>query len=279
MKFLIGSGLLILLTGASQAQYYYKDLVSTRQTIAQWQVYKRDHVTGIRVTSFEAADTPTAGFQVDQTINPDFSRMTTHSKTEGTPEDWTFATYSPAGLLTNITDTSNNYNSVSDYKYDGQGRLISISNTSTETDNHVSDVELHLWQYGQDDKPTGMLKIKNGDDTTFVSFIRDEKGNIGEERSVRNHENLPTIYYYYDDSNQLTDIVRYNEKAHRLLPDNIFEYGEEGRLTSLLVTQQGAGSYQKWIYEYNEKGLKIKESCFSKQHELLGHIEYQYTYK
>jgi hypothetical protein len=124
-----------------------------------------------------------------------------------------------------------------------------------------------------------MLKIKNGHDTTFVRFIKDDKGNIAEERAVRNKIDLPTIYYYYDADNHLTDIVRYSMKAQRLLPDNIFEYGEGGRISSLLAVQEGASSYQKWLYAYNEKGLKIKESCFSKQRDLLGRIEYQYTYK
>ncbi len=109
--------------------------------------------------------------------------------------------------------------------------------------------------------------------------MRDEKGNIAEERASRNKAELPTIYYYYDADNRLTDIVRYNVKAQRLLPDNIFEYGAGGRMVSLLAVQEGAISYQKWIYDYNEKGLKIKESCFNKQRELLGRIEYQYTYK
>ena len=72
------------------------------------------------------------------------------------------------------------------------------------------------------DQPTGMLKIVNNTDTTYVRFVPDEKGNIGEEHATRAGEALPVIYYYYDDSNRLTDIVRYNLKAQRLLPDNIF---------------------------------------------------------
>jgi YD repeat-containing protein len=261
------------------AQFYYKDLVATRENIAQWQLYKSNRVRSVRLNSFEGDGQPTEGFQVDQTVAGDFSSMTTHSKANGTTETWIIAAYSPQSLLVSITDTSDTYQSVSAYQYDPGGRLLSITNTSTETDNHVQAVEEHQWQYGTDGKPTAMLKIKNGNDTTFVRFIPDEKGNIGEERATRNKEALPSIYYYYDDSNRLTDIVRYNIKARRLLPDNILEYGEGGRLSSLLAVQEGASSYQKWIYEYNEKGLKIKESCFSKLRELLGHIEYQYTYK
>jgi YD repeat-containing protein len=280
MKFLIGFLFLILLTGVANAQSYYKDIISTRQNIAKWQAYKGARVKSVRVTSFEADGQPTDGFQLDQTVNSDFSGMTTHAKTNGTTETWTFATYSPEGLLTSITDTSDTYQSVSIYQYDDHSRLASVTNTSTEMDNHVKAVETHLWQYGSTgDLPIGMLKIVNSTDTTYVRFIVDEKGNIGEEHATRNGEALPVIYYYYDDNNRLTDIVRYNVKARRLLPDNIFEYGEGGQMTSLLAVQEGAASYQKWIYEYNDKGLRTKESCFSKERELLGHIEYQYSYK
>lgn len=280
MKFLIGVLFLILLSGAVNAQYYYKDIISTRQNIAKWQAYKAARVRSVRVNSFEADGQPTDGFQLEQTVNSDFSGITTHSRANGATETWTFATYSPEGLLTSITDTSDTYQSVSVYQYDSQGRLTTLANTSTETDNHVKAVETHLWQYGPStDKPTAMLKIVNYTDTTYVRFVPDEKGNIAEEHASRNNIALPVIYYYYDDSNRLTDIVRYNLKAQRLLPDNIFEYGEDGRMTSLLAVQEGATSYQKWIYEYNDRGLRIKESCFSKEHELLGRIEYQYTYK
>jgi YD repeat-containing protein len=280
MKFLIGFLSLILLTGVANAQFYYKDIISTRQNIAKWQSYKAARVRSVRVSSFEADGQSTDGFLLDETINSDFSGMTTHSKVNGATETWTFATYSPEGLLTGITDTSDTYQSVSTYQYDDHGRLTAITNTSIETDNHIKAVETHLWQYGSaGDQPTGMLKIVNNTDTTYVRFVPDDKGNIGEEHASRAGGALPVIYYYYDDSNRLTDVVRYSLKAQRLLPDNIFTYEEDGKMSSLLAVQEGAASYQKWIYNYNEKGLRIKESCYSKERELLGHIEYQYTYK
>ena len=124
-----------------------------------------------------------------------------------------------------------------------------------------------------------MLKVKNGNDTTFVRFVLDEKGNVAEERAMRTKTDLPVIYYYYDTDSRLTDIVRYSLKAKRLLPDNIFEYGDDGRTSSMLVVPDGSNDYLKWLYDYNEKGLKARESCISRQKELLGKIEYQYTYK
>src|SRR5450755_552787 len=99
MKCLIGSLLLILLTRVGNTQYYYKDIVATRQNIAQWQAYKTARVRSVRLSSFEGNGQPTEGFQVDQAVNTDFSGMATHSKTNGSTETWTFATYSPQGLL------------------------------------------------------------------------------------------------------------------------------------------------------------------------------------
>ena len=86
------------------------------------------------------------------------------------------------------------------------------------------------------------------------------------------------FYYYYDDNKRLTDIVRYNVKARKLLPDYIFTYYAKGQLGSMLFVQEGSTDYNKWIYEYNEKGLRTKETCFTKQKELLGKIEYDYSF-
>ncbi|HEV2352941.1 MAG TPA: hypothetical protein VGR89_01750 [Puia sp.] len=281
MKFLIGFLFLVLVSGVVNAQYYYKDIVSTQLNIAKWRALKAAGVRTVRLTSTEGDGRPTEGFEIEQTINPEFSGMTTHSRTNGSIETWTFNSYSPQGLLIRVTDTSDTYQSISDYKYDTNGRLVSITNTSTETDNHVQAVETHIWQYpsATGTVPAAMLKIENGVDTTYVHFLPDEKGNVGEERAIRNNEALPAIYYYYDDHNRLTDVVRYNARAQRLLPDNMFEYDGEGRLESLIAVQVGASSYQKWIYAYNDKGLRTKESCYSKDGQLVGVIQYEYSYK
>jgi len=271
--------LLIALTQTCSAQYYYKDLISTQQNDARWRLYRDNRVKSVKLSSFEKDGSPTEGFAGDQDVSSDGTRITTHTRSNGNAESWIIASYSPQGQTTRITDTSDTYRSVSDYQYNPQGRIQSITNTSIETDNQFKSIEQHLWSYDASGKPSAMLKIKDGTDTTYIRFILDEKGNVAEERAVRNGSNLPTIYYYYDADNRLTDIVRYSLKAGRLLPDNMFEYGNDGKLSSMLVVPDGSNDYLKWYYEYNEKGLKIKESCFSRQKELLGRIEYQYSLK
>jgi len=271
--------LLIALSQTCSAQYYYKDLISTQQNDARWRLYRDSRVKSVKLSSFERDGNPTEGFAGDQDVSSSGARITTYTKSNGNAESWIIASYNPQGQTTQITDTSDTYRSVSDYQYDAQGHIKSITNTSIETDNHFTTVEQHSWSYDASGKPSGMLKIKNSTDTTYIRFILDEKGNVAEERAVRNGSPLPTVYYYYDADNRLTDIVRYSLKAGRLLPDNIFEYGNDGKLSSMLVVPDGSNDYLKWYYEYNDKGLKIKESCFSRQKELLGRIEYQYSFK
>jgi YD repeat-containing protein len=275
-KAFTGLLLLILLTELCSAQYYYKDLIVTAQTAGQWQRYKDNKVKAVSLGSFEANGQPSEGFQGQQEMG-DLSRITTHTRATGTPESWIFASYSPGGWPTRIVDSSDTYRSVSEYHYDAQGRLTAIANTSTETDNHLKDEERHIWQYDTKGRPTGMLKIKGGSDTTFIRLVQDEKGNVTEEHATRNHSDLPTVYYYYDTAGHLTDIVRYNLKARRLLPDYLFEY-EGDKMATMLVVPAGSSDYQKWYYEYNENGLKSKESCYNKQKELMGRIEYTYKY-
>ena len=68
-------------------------------------------------------------------------------------------------------------------------------------------------------------------------------------------------------------------RAKRLLPMDMFEY-ENGKVSSsLVVPEEGSSSYQKWYYVYDDKGLKAKDFCYNKEKELLGSIEYQYSYK
>jgi len=277
MKLLTGAILLIVLSECCSAQYYYKDLVVAGQTGARWKSYKENKVRNVTLTSFERDEQPSEGFQCEQDVSGDFSRITTHTRSAGTPESWLMAWYSPAGLPVRIVDTSDTYNSVSEYQYDASGRITSISNSSVETDNKTKDVEVHLWQYDAKGRPSAMLKIRNGTDTSFIRFVTDEKGNIAEERSTRNKIGLPTVYYYYDADNRLTDIVRYSLKAQRLLPDYLFEYEAGDRLSSMMVIQEGGSNYQKWLYEYNDKGLKISESCYNKQKQLIGKVRYQYS--
>jgi YD repeat-containing protein len=219
---------------------------------------------------------PTAGFSCTQTISSDFGTIITYTKSANMPASSLIANYDRSGRLIRTTDTSDTYRSTTDYTYNEAGQITSLINNSVETDNQVTATEKHLWIY-EGNQLKKMIKIKGETDTTIVNLIKDEKGNIVEEKSVRNGQSLPSIYYYYDNDGRLTDIVRYNQKAGRLLPDYVFEYNSY-RISSMLFVPPASTDYQKWIYQYAENGLKSSETCYDKKKQLVVKINYNYSF-
>jgi YD repeat-containing protein len=272
MKNILGIALFLMLNLAGHAQFYYKDVITVQQTNAQWNVYKTSKVRVVNVQSFEANNRPTEGFTVQQRITDNRMVTTTQSVSNGTSE--LTSTYNAAGRLTATVDTSEDFHSTTNYEYDAAGRVSVITNNSRSGE--FTSTEVHVWKYDATGKPEQMLRIRNGSDTTYVSFTYDGKDVPVEEHAIRKGTKEPEIYYYYDAKNQLTDIVRYSQKARRLLPTHIFSYNADGRIAGMLLIPEGSNQYQRWYYDYDERGLKTRERVFNKQQQLMGKVEYSY---
>jgi antitoxin component YwqK of YwqJK toxin-antitoxin module len=187
--------------------------------------------------------------------------------------------FNDAGLLISTVDSAAGVRSVSTYSYDANGKIISISNSATDADStgDFSQTEVHNYVY-KDGKLHKMWRIINGNDSLEVRFEVDEMGNVIEERRFKARVLSDPIYYYYDEKNRLTDIVRFNYKANRLLPDFLFEYDDSDRVIQKITTTSGGNlGYLTWRYLFNEKGLKTKEALFDKDKVLQGRIDYTYN--
>lgn len=272
MKNILGITLLLTLAVAGRAQFYYKDVITVQQTNAQWNVYKNNKVRVVSVQSFEGNNRPTEGFSVQQNISDNHMITTTQSISNGKSE--LTSTYNTAGRLITTVDTSEDFHSTTNYEYDAAGRVSTITNSSRSGE--FTGKEVHIWKYDAAGKPERMLRIRNGSDTTYVSFVYDGKDVPVEEHATRKGSKEPEIYYYYDAKNQLTDIVRYSQKARRLLPTHIFSYNTDGRVAGMLLIPEGSNQYQRWYYDYDERGLKTRERVFNKEQQLMGKIEYSY---
>jgi YD repeat-containing protein len=257
------------------SQSYYKDLVLTSELAKKRALYQSNKVKSVRMNSFDNLDRPIDKFSCNQSIGNNFSEIktVTTDPLTGTSESNNF--FDQRGLLVRSIDTSEGNKTVTTYGYNQAGQLTVVTSQSTSPGN-FSSREQHFWTYAATGKPQSMIKIKNGTDTTHVEFVLDDKGNVIEEKSRIRGVLQPGIYYYYDLENRLTDIVRYNILARRMLPDYMFEYNEQGQLHTMLTTMQNMGDYQKWYYTYDANGLKQKDEVFSKSKEMIGRIEYQY---
>lgn len=268
---------IILLTGffTSFSQYYYRDLVLTRQTFGQMQRLKDAGIRSVTLTSFESNGQPTEGFNGSQSINNNYTQMSTALESVIAGSSLLISYFSTSGLLVKTIDTTDGAASVTEYFYNAKNQVERILNNATSK-GQATEKEEHSWVYGSDGKPVKMFRVKNNNDTTYISFITDEAGNIAEENSIRKGVTLPSFFYYYNEENKLTDIVTYNTKAKRLLPVYIFDYNEMGLLNSMMVVPEGSDDYQKWNYTYNEDGLKTEEKGYNKRKQLVGRIEYRY---
>ena len=269
---------LLYLTSPVLAQYYYQDIITEKQVAEKWKLYKQNRVKSVNVLSFESDNKPTEHFECYQTVKTDFSQISTYTKSDLVREATIITKYNVNGQPISTTDTSKGYRSVTEYRFNLNGQITEVNNTSSETLDTIESIEQHFWKYGQDGKPDSLFIVKNTNDTTHVYFVKDEKGNIVEEHAMHNKMEAPFTYYYYDDNNQLTDIVRYNKKAKKLLPVYIFTYTESQQLKSMIFVPEGSSDYNTWVYQYNDAGLRIKETCFSKQRQMLGKIEYEYSF-
>jgi YD repeat-containing protein len=259
------------------SQYYYKDLVLTSELAKKRALYQSNKVKGVRMNSFDNLDRPIEKFSCNQAVGNNFSEIktVTTDPLTGTSESNNF--FDQKGMLVKSIDTSEGNKTVTTYGYNQSGQLTVVTSQSSSPGNFNSH-EQHFWTYTAAGKPQTMIKIKNGTDSTHIEFVLDDKGNVIEEKSRVRGILQPGIYYYYDLENRLTDIVRYNIRAKRMLPDYMFEYNEQGQLHTMLTPMQNMGDYQKWYYTYDAKGLKQKDEVFSKSKELIGRIEYQYQF-
>lgn len=271
----ITSILCLLFSLNAKAQYFYKDLVTARQTMEKKASYKSQKVQSVNVISYENNGQPTEDFAGRQAVSGNYTRIITTLKTPLNGESELTTFFDGNGRLTKTVDTTDGSYSESQYFYNTNNAITKIMNISRSSGGRTES-EDHLWTYNNSGQPQSMLRIKNGSDTTYVTFGLDDKGNVAEENSMRRNRQLPAYYYYYDDKNRLTDVVTYSEKARRLLPLYVFEYNNNDQITSMLVVPEGSDDYQKWLYEYNAAGLKTKETALNKHKQVLGRIEYQY---
>jgi hypothetical protein len=203
-------------------------------------------------------------------------KIATRNKTDISNEYYRF---NEKGLLTTITDTSSALVSTTTYNYDDKNNPVLIKNVVNDANDSIYENEEHVWFYNEQNKPVRMLRIVNKTDTTDVRFTLDEKGNVIEELPFIKKVSREKIYYYYDSKNRLTDIVRFNTKAGRLLPDYMFEYSDNNQVIQKITTvASGDVGYIIWRYSYGPNGLKAKEASFNKDKTMIGKIEYAYQF-
>jgi YD repeat-containing protein len=269
---------LITLSLPSFSQYYYKDLVSSEETGRLMKTYLLNKVSIVLAAGYDPNGVKTNDFDEKREVlqNGTILKTTTRHNTDFTVS---ISRFSDQHRLLEITDSSAGFRSVTMYDYDASGKISSIRNNTKDSSDEINPAEIHFWFYNATGQPVRMIQVINGTDSTEYKFQTDENGNVMNEQSFRKGNPGEMIYYYYDDKNRLTDIVRYNERLKKLLPDYMFEYDENDHVIQKLTTLSNMHlGYLIWRYAYNDRGLKTKEALYNKDKVMTGKIEYSYTF-
>lgn len=261
------------------AQYYYNDIVVTKETNLQMKTFLINKVKSVTATGYDNNGVKETNFAEVQEVkeNGNALRVSTTSNFNHTV---LFNRFDSQKRLTSIIDSSADILSKTSYQYDSQGKISSIQNIVKDSTSDFNQTEIHNWFYSADGKPEKMWRIINGTDSLEILLSTDEDGNIGYERTYKKGVETGAIYYYHDEKKRLTDIVRYQSKLKRLIPDIMFEYDDYDRVIQKITTTSSLNmKYLIWRYIFNTKGLKTKEALFNHKKEITGKIEYAYIFE
>ena len=260
-----------------EAQYFYNDIIGTGETTNLMKFYLENKIKKVTSNGFDAQGLPAKNYKEEQEVNETGMQLKISTFNDLRKSTITYS-FDKSGRLIGSVDISNGIKSTTDYTYNNEGKIILIINSIVDSLQDFNQTEIHQWLY-KNGSPEKMWRIINKSDTLEVWFKPDENGNVIEEQNSKKGKGTDPIYYYYDEKNRLTDIVRFNNKVKKLLPDFLFEYDESNRVIQKITTTSNNNmGYLTWRYLYNEKGLKTKEALFNKEKKLQGRIEYTYIY-
>lgn len=269
--------LCFLISYSVDAQYYFNDLVANKQTHAQYQLLRKWRVRSFTVVA--APDQPTAKEDVliNQEISMDGKRIVTYSNGNSGKTFRTTTQYEGGKLVKSVAGTRTG-DITTQFSYTLNGLPQQIQSTTKDTALDINQLEVHIYFYQKDTLPDYAYVIRDNSDTLRVTFVLDSLQLVAEERWMRGNKQVERYYYYYDNNRRLTDIVRFNNKAGRLLPDFIFSYDVAGKMNKMIQVPRYGNNYLSWEYLYDEKGLKTTEKMTSKDKQQSATLYYRYNY-
>ena len=268
--------LLFCSTPNASAQYFYKDIWTNQQLTKEFSILKNENIRTISIKSFEDDGEPSAEFFCEKKIDRNFTKSEMVSRSYITQQSLLVSYYNDRGWIMKTVDSTETSLSKADYEYDNKGRILKVTNLTKANDENTGITETHQYIYNANGRLEKMLRRKNNADVSVVNFTTDDKGNAIDEEEIINGRKGKKYFYYYDDKNRLTDVVHYNDRAKRLLPDYMYEYNPAGQIKQMTSTEDGVSNYFIWNYTYNDQRLRESEKCYSKERRLLGSIQYQY---
>jgi YD repeat-containing protein len=260
-------------------QYYYKDIIATRQGNELNRVMKKNKVATVKVKNYNFDDTVIEDFLCEQYTENACRYVVTVTGSPFVGEYHLHTWYNNNSQINKSVDSTGDTNITNQYEYDPAGKLKTITINSFEMRTRDKLLEQHQFFYNAKGALEKMYVLKNITDTITVQFKTDTAGLVTEEVSYKKGREKERYYYYYDTQKRLTDVVKYNTLVSRLLPETVFEYNDQNQVVKRTDFTPGTSEYQNWLFTYDANGLKTGEMCYLKGNFFRGKLVYSYTFE
>lgn len=257
-------------------QFFYKDIWNTNQLNKEMALLKANSIKNVSIKSFESNGDPSQGFYCEKHIDKSQRKTETITRSNVTNQSLLTSLYDDDGHILQTTDSTSSELNRTTYEYNEVHRLIKITSFTRSDDDPTGITEVHKITYDDSGIITGITRLKDNQPFSSIVFKTDNNGNVIEETEAFATNNIKKYFYYYDDKKNLTDVVSYNERAKRLLPEYMYEYNQSGQIKQMITTEEGGENYYTWKYTYNDQKLRETEKCINKEKKLMGSVEYSY---
>jgi YD repeat-containing protein len=281
----------LILSASLHAQYYYDDIIGTREINSKMRIYLAVKVQSVTATGYDAEGKKAPDFTEWQDIQSNGSVLKISTR-NGQSIARTYYQFDDKKRVINARDSSGDFQTITAYTYDANDNVINMKTTTRDALHDFDQVKERQYEY-KEGKPVKMLLIQNSSDSLEYIFTLDEHNNIkdemlyhrgGSQNKIYYSYDEHKVYYFYDEQNRLTDVTRYSPKIDRLLPDFMLSYDDSNRVIQRITVLSNVNydtkrpDYLTWRYGFDEKGLKTAEVMYSKTKELKGRIKYSYTF-
>lgn len=254
-------------------QYYYTDLIGLQQTQKNYDIIRKNRIKEIAGTGTSAEGEVNILSKIE--IPTDGKKITRTFSENNKTRELVYQFYE-LGRLKKTVIKKPGTETIIEYKYNSNGLLTSLVSTTKDSTSGSSIAELHQWEYSASGLPKKMIKKTSGMDTVTVEFQTDSSGLVLEETWIKKSKKIETYYFYYNPDNQITDIVRFNPTAQKLLPDYVFEYNEKGQLVKMIQIGLNGRNITHWDYSYLPNGLREMEIAKDRNKNLIIRTQYQF---
>lgn len=255
-------------------QFYLNDIIGLKVSQEKYQLMRKNKIKKITANSIEADGSTTKGFLLSQELQTDGKKMVSTIANLSSPLEKITNIYELSKLKRTFVNRAS-IETKTDYNYNENGLLNKVMSTTIDSVQKTPISETHLWQYQANGIPNRMIKLADGMDTVLVEFVADSTGLIIEEYWFKKGKKIESYYYYYS-NNQLTDVVRFNLKANRLIPDYVYEYNQQNQLINMIQVSFNGSAVVHWTYTYHANGLRDTETARDKEKNIIAKIIYNF---